>query len=62
MATAQVKRIRIDGVHVSMWRYGSKEWSFTIFGPRETQELLVKRMDYWKAYRTAKLMINLYHK
>lgn len=56
-----IRRTKILGVHVSFFRYGPHQWSFTIYGKEQTQELIVRRYPYWKCRRLAKLNIELYH-
>jgi hypothetical protein len=61
MKTAKVSRRVILGVHVSLWRYGPNEWSYTIFGPTFTQEMLMRRKTYYECLRDVKQLIQLYH-
>jgi hypothetical protein len=61
MQTAKVSRRVFKGVHYSLWCYGPNQWSYTIFGPTFTQEMIVRRKTYRECIRDVKQLITMYH-
>jgi hypothetical protein len=61
MKMTKLSRRVIMGVHVTFFKYGRHEWSYTIYGPRETQEMIARRKPYLECLRDVKQLIKLYH-
>lgn len=56
-----IRRTKILGVHVSFFRYGPKQWSYTIYGEKFTQSDYVNLFTYQDCRRQAKNNIKMYH-
>jgi hypothetical protein len=51
----------IYGVHVTFFKYGPNQWSYTIYGPTFTQEMMMRRKSYLECLRDVKQLITMYH-